>query len=159
MSKQQKTILILIVIFALAGVAFVATRQQAEPDNQQGTEEPPVGNPFEAPSDLTSLLDSMPVPMRAVVEPDDYVTEETVDRFYAVGGTQEKAIAFFTAELPEEGWIIEQDIKTVTDPKTGEPRTSAIFIKNDYQIVVAAYPNTHNPERGTTRLQVTVGRR
>jgi hypothetical protein len=141
------------VLVAVAAVTYVVASKQ------QPIEKPPVGNPFEAPSDLASLIDSMPPPSGAETEPDDYVTEDIVDRFYTVSDTPEKAVAFFTAELPKEGWIVEQNVTSAGDPKTGNERTSAIFSKNEYRITVSASPNNKNPERGATLLQVTVGRR
>lgn len=146
------TVIVTTIVVIGAGFVF-----HGDGDGAPGTQ---VGGGDTPTARTQAVLQSLPLHPRATIDHPGLNTEAGVNAFYWVDDKPEKVMAFYTAELPSRGWVMERaptiEVGEAKADGTQASALTATFIKDDLRMHIAVIQNTKDPERGAASLRVLV---
>jgi len=107
-------------------------------------------------SELTEVLESLPLYEGAEVRHPGATTESAVMSAYVVKGAQEPVLQFYRKALPAAGWEAEEPASLSQDSRQHFAVNNSMisFLKDDLRAAILVWPNEKNPS--DTLLDVIV---
>ncbi len=111
-------------------------------------------------SELTDVLESVPLYDGAEVRHPGATTELAVMSAYAVEGAQEPVLQFYRDELPRAGWEAEEPASLSQDSRQHFAVNDSMisFLKDELRVAILVWPNEKHPSETLLDVIVEMGK-